>query len=346
MQPLVFQSEFLIHSNAAVTLETVVVALCWKMSVSAEALICAWRKTRLVEPAGATGAIIGAIIGVLLLLAIIGTVVFIIHRQRKNKSDAPPTHRPPPPMKTTMTSDRACLSHFSSGLLDSDLLMNVIHRCSCFYELGRVEGFGEIIVIFLTDKDGLLSRPMGPVASDCQRLVSVLWCCARPASSAQNMESMPMPDQLLLGTYRASIDSRHQPPTHGTPSHHFEPTTCASVGFLRVLGLPRMCLTIMSIAACVLLTWLSHSSTVVFISPSLFHFISFFLSLAISSLVSASPLTLLGKGSLCERRRGRHTGGRRLGQYGECVGKRERVAFEVDGIKGPQKARWEGMESG
>ncbi|XP_036450717.1 nectin-2 isoform X2 [Colossoma macropomum] len=63
------------------------------------------RETQLVEPAGATGAIIGAIIGVL-LLAIIVTVVVIILRQRRNKSDAPPTHKPPPPMKTTMTSDR------------------------------------------------------------------------------------------------------------------------------------------------------------------------------------------------------------------------------------------------
>ncbi|KAL6489473.1 hypothetical protein MHYP_G00032140 [Metynnis hypsauchen] len=64
------------------------------------------RETRLVESAGATGAIIGAIIAVLILLAIIGTVLFIIFRRRKNKSDAPPTHKPPPPMKTTMTSDR------------------------------------------------------------------------------------------------------------------------------------------------------------------------------------------------------------------------------------------------
>uniref|UniRef100_A0AAR2M3L1 Si:ch73-22o12.1 n=1 Tax=Pygocentrus nattereri TaxID=42514 RepID=A0AAR2M3L1_PYGNA len=64
------------------------------------------RETPLVEPARATGAIIGSIIAVLILLAIISTALFIIHRQCKNKSDAPPTHKPPPPVKNTMTSDR------------------------------------------------------------------------------------------------------------------------------------------------------------------------------------------------------------------------------------------------
>ncbi|XP_066540068.1 nectin-2 isoform X2 [Hoplias malabaricus] len=64
------------------------------------------RETRLAEAGGLTGGIIGAIIGVLLLVAIICTTVFIIRKQRMNRdADAPPAHKPPPPMRTPMTSE-------------------------------------------------------------------------------------------------------------------------------------------------------------------------------------------------------------------------------------------------
>ncbi|XP_007250916.2 nectin-2 isoform X2 [Astyanax mexicanus] len=63
------------------------------------------RETPLVQAGGTTGAIIGALIGVIILLALIGAAVFIVRKKRRNM-DAPPTHKPPPPMKTSMTSDR------------------------------------------------------------------------------------------------------------------------------------------------------------------------------------------------------------------------------------------------
>lgn len=63
------------------------------------------RETQLVQAGGTTGAIIGALIGIIILLALIGAVLFIVRKKRRN-IDAPPTHKPPPPMKTSMTSDR------------------------------------------------------------------------------------------------------------------------------------------------------------------------------------------------------------------------------------------------
>ncbi|XP_073728154.1 nectin-2 isoform X2 [Misgurnus anguillicaudatus] len=58
----------------------------------------------------ATGSIIGAILAVIILLAIIATIVVLVRkRQRKNK-DAPPTHKPPPPIKSFSYVDRATIS--------------------------------------------------------------------------------------------------------------------------------------------------------------------------------------------------------------------------------------------
>ncbi|XP_019948582.2 nectin-2 isoform X2 [Paralichthys olivaceus] len=60
------------------------------------------RDTRLPEKGQTTGTIIGAIIGVILLLAIIGTAIAMYqkHRNKKQSGDGPPKYKPPPPKKT------------------------------------------------------------------------------------------------------------------------------------------------------------------------------------------------------------------------------------------------------
>ncbi|KAF3839278.1 hypothetical protein F7725_017995 [Dissostichus mawsoni] len=62
--------------------------------------------TRLPEKGATTGSIIGAIIGVILLLAIIGTAIAMYRKHRNNKltGDGPPKHKPPPPKKTTSSA--------------------------------------------------------------------------------------------------------------------------------------------------------------------------------------------------------------------------------------------------
>ncbi|KAK6326445.1 hypothetical protein J4Q44_G00020900 [Coregonus suidteri] len=58
------------------------------------------RGTRLPVKGPATGSIIGGIIGVVLLLAIIGSVVVMVRKKRnQNNGDGPPKHKPPPPKK-------------------------------------------------------------------------------------------------------------------------------------------------------------------------------------------------------------------------------------------------------
>ncbi|KAL6489069.1 hypothetical protein MHYP_G00028100 [Metynnis hypsauchen] len=61
---------------------------------------------------------------------------------------------------------------------------------------------------------------------------------------SQAFPSTGKPDSVTqspTGTYRASVDSYHQPPTHGTPSHHFEPTPAQrpAHGDLRLNGVPQ-----------------------------------------------------------------------------------------------------------
>ncbi|KAG7476013.1 nectin-2 isoform X2 [Solea senegalensis] len=60
------------------------------------------RDTRLPEKGATTGSIIGAIIGVILLLAIIGTAIAMYkkHRKQKLSGEGPPKYKPPPPKKT------------------------------------------------------------------------------------------------------------------------------------------------------------------------------------------------------------------------------------------------------
>ncbi|XP_043972946.1 nectin-2-like isoform X2 [Gambusia affinis] len=60
------------------------------------------RVTPLAQKGGTTGSIIGAIIGVILVLAVIGTGI-AMYRKRKNKfnSEGPPKYKPPPPKKTS-----------------------------------------------------------------------------------------------------------------------------------------------------------------------------------------------------------------------------------------------------
>ncbi|XP_041649502.1 nectin-2 isoform X3 [Cheilinus undulatus] len=63
------------------------------------------RDTRLPEKGAATGSIIGALIGVILLLAIIGTAIAMYRKHRDNK-DGPPKYKPPPPKKTNSSANR------------------------------------------------------------------------------------------------------------------------------------------------------------------------------------------------------------------------------------------------
>ncbi|CAJ1062578.1 nectin-2 isoform X2 [Xyrichtys novacula] len=63
------------------------------------------RGTRLPEKGAATGSIIGALIGVILLLAIIGTAI-AMYRKRKESKDGPPKYKPPPPKKTNSSASR------------------------------------------------------------------------------------------------------------------------------------------------------------------------------------------------------------------------------------------------
>uniref|UniRef100_UPI0037E81CEC nectin-2 isoform X3 n=1 Tax=Semicossyphus pulcher TaxID=241346 RepID=UPI0037E81CEC len=63
------------------------------------------RGTRLPEKGATTGSIIGALIGVILLLAIIGTAIAMYRKHRNNK-EGPPKHKPPPPKKTNSSASR------------------------------------------------------------------------------------------------------------------------------------------------------------------------------------------------------------------------------------------------
>ncbi|KAK1795374.1 hypothetical protein P4O66_010547 [Electrophorus voltai] len=58
------------------------------------------------ERGPATVAAIAAIIGILLFLVLIGTVVVLVRKQLRKKADGPPTYKPPPPVKSSMTADR------------------------------------------------------------------------------------------------------------------------------------------------------------------------------------------------------------------------------------------------
>uniref|UniRef100_A0A3B3VPK1 Si:ch73-22o12.1 n=2 Tax=Poecilia latipinna TaxID=48699 RepID=A0A3B3VPK1_9TELE len=66
------------------------------------------RATRLPQKGATTGSIIGAIIGVVLVMAAIGTGI-AMYRKRKNKlnSDGPPKYKPPPPKKTSSSKKRS-----------------------------------------------------------------------------------------------------------------------------------------------------------------------------------------------------------------------------------------------
>ncbi|XP_008298209.1 poliovirus receptor-related protein 2 isoform X2 [Stegastes partitus] len=66
------------------------------------------RGTRLPEKGPTTGTIIGAIIGVILLLAIVGTAIAMYRKHKNNKlnGDGPPKYKPPPPKKITSNANR------------------------------------------------------------------------------------------------------------------------------------------------------------------------------------------------------------------------------------------------
>nr|XP_021322531.1 nectin-2-like isoform X2 [Danio rerio] len=60
------------------------------------------RDSRQMEAGSSAGAIVGGILGVIILIAIIAAVIVVI---RKKNADRPPTHKPPPPIKTVSYSD-------------------------------------------------------------------------------------------------------------------------------------------------------------------------------------------------------------------------------------------------
>nr|XP_020504786.1 nectin-2 isoform X2 [Labrus bergylta]XP_029136107.1 nectin-2 isoform X2 [Labrus bergylta] len=63
------------------------------------------RGTRLPEKGATTGSIIGALIGVIILLAIIGTAI-AMYRKHRDQKDGPPKYKPPPPKKTNSSAGR------------------------------------------------------------------------------------------------------------------------------------------------------------------------------------------------------------------------------------------------
>lgn len=66
------------------------------------------RGHRLPAKGATTGTIIGALIGVILLLAIIGTAIAMYRKHRNNKlnGDGPPKYKPPPPKKTNSSANK------------------------------------------------------------------------------------------------------------------------------------------------------------------------------------------------------------------------------------------------
>ncbi|XP_051720987.1 nectin-2 isoform X2 [Ctenopharyngodon idella] len=68
------------------------------------------RDFRQSAPGAATGAIIGAVLCVIILVAIIATTIVMVRKRQRKNTDRPPTHKPPPPMKTYSYSDRPSIS--------------------------------------------------------------------------------------------------------------------------------------------------------------------------------------------------------------------------------------------
>ncbi|XP_043117724.1 nectin-2 isoform X2 [Puntigrus tetrazona] len=63
------------------------------------------------QPKGvATGAVVAGIVCVIFLVALIATIVMIVRKRQRKNRDSPPTHKPPPPVKTHSYSDRPIIS--------------------------------------------------------------------------------------------------------------------------------------------------------------------------------------------------------------------------------------------
>ncbi|XP_073703400.1 nectin-2 isoform X2 [Garra rufa] len=58
----------------------------------------------------ATGAIIAGILCVIILLALIATAIVMVRKRQRKTIDGPPTHKPPPPMKTYSYSERPSIN--------------------------------------------------------------------------------------------------------------------------------------------------------------------------------------------------------------------------------------------
>ncbi|KAF3692105.1 hypothetical protein EXN66_Car007781 [Channa argus] len=63
------------------------------------------------------GSIVGGIIGVLIFLAIIGTIIALYRKcaNKKLSRDGPPKYKPPPPDKTNSSASRVNIDHVSGG---------------------------------------------------------------------------------------------------------------------------------------------------------------------------------------------------------------------------------------
>ncbi|XP_067304966.1 nectin-2 isoform X2 [Pseudorasbora parva] len=57
-----------------------------------------------------TGGIIGGILCVIILIAVIATTIVMVRKCKRKNIDHPPTHKPPPPMKTYSDEDRPTIS--------------------------------------------------------------------------------------------------------------------------------------------------------------------------------------------------------------------------------------------
>ncbi|XP_024123584.1 nectin-2 [Oryzias melastigma] len=75
------------------------------------------RGTPLPAEGPTTGSIIGAIIGVIIIFAIIGTVIAMFRKHKKNvmNGEGPPKHKPPPPKKTNPSSQHVPVLYSSEA---------------------------------------------------------------------------------------------------------------------------------------------------------------------------------------------------------------------------------------
>ncbi|MED6279753.1 hypothetical protein CHARACLAT_003888 [Characodon lateralis] len=81
------------------------------LHITVSDLISPGNATRLPMKGAATGSIIGGIIGVILLMALIGTGIALYRKQKTKKlAEGPPRYKPPPPKKNNSSANRPMMS--------------------------------------------------------------------------------------------------------------------------------------------------------------------------------------------------------------------------------------------